>query len=152
MGFWSGIKHALNSTLGTEEFQPLDKIILGSKGLVASDNLYVSLYSSNLTTKLLDVGYTADVLKMRWSGSIRLNISAIVFSVRTSYIDITVNGVNYGRFSVPVDSNGYEASLDIVGLKVGDVIGLTVSNNSCNLRKLFISADITDVSAFDILF
>lgn len=27
MGFWSGIKHALNSTLGTSEFKPLDKLV-----------------------------------------------------------------------------------------------------------------------------
>lgn len=27
MGFWSGIKHALNSTLGTSSFSPLDKIV-----------------------------------------------------------------------------------------------------------------------------
>lgn len=27
MGFWTGIKHAINSTLGTTNFKPLDKII-----------------------------------------------------------------------------------------------------------------------------
>lgn len=27
MGIWAGIKHALNSTLGTSEFKPLDKLM-----------------------------------------------------------------------------------------------------------------------------
>ena len=44
MGFWSGIKYALNSTLGTKDFKPLNEIIrdeiLNGSGLVSSDNLY----------------------------------------------------------------------------------------------------------------
>lgn len=34
MGFWSGIKHALNSTLGTSGFSPLDKIVKDSTHIV----------------------------------------------------------------------------------------------------------------------
>lgn len=42
MGFWAGIKHAINSTLGTAKFKPLDKILKDSMYLVASDTpLYV---------------------------------------------------------------------------------------------------------------
>lgn len=42
MGFWAGIKHALNSTLGTAKFKPLDRILKESMYLVASDTpLYV---------------------------------------------------------------------------------------------------------------
>lgn len=38
MGFWAGIKYALNSTLGTESFKPLDKIFFDGKRLEISSN------------------------------------------------------------------------------------------------------------------
>ena len=37
---WAQIKLALNSSLGTKEFKPLDELIKGQKTLIASDNLY----------------------------------------------------------------------------------------------------------------
>ena len=54
MGIWTGIKHALNSTVGTEDFQPLneltEKIIhkytLGSKKYVASNDLIINYLPS----------------------------------------------------------------------------------------------------------
>ena len=43
MGFWTGIKRAINSTLGTSSFKPLDKIIKdvvdGQRTLAASDSV-----------------------------------------------------------------------------------------------------------------
>lgn len=43
MGIWSGIKHAINSTLGTSEFQPLDKIIKSQRTYAASSDILVPL-------------------------------------------------------------------------------------------------------------
>lgn len=43
MGFWAGVKHALNSTLGTENFQSLDKMIVNQTRMVESNNLYANL-------------------------------------------------------------------------------------------------------------
>jgi hypothetical protein len=40
MGIWVGIKRALNSTLGTSTFKPLDKIILDNTRIVASDDVF----------------------------------------------------------------------------------------------------------------
>ena len=37
-------KYAINSTLGTEEFKPLDKIITDGKSLISSDNLYYQIF------------------------------------------------------------------------------------------------------------
>lgn len=37
MGFWAEIKHALNSTLGTPNFKPLDKLFTEHLGLGATD-------------------------------------------------------------------------------------------------------------------
>ena len=43
MGFWSGIKHAINSTLGTADFQSLDKIIKSQRSYAASDSILAIL-------------------------------------------------------------------------------------------------------------
>ena len=41
MGIWAGIKHSLNSTLGTNEFQPLDKLLrYGSKQFTEGNDIY----------------------------------------------------------------------------------------------------------------
>ena len=47
MGFWACIKYALNSSLGTKNFEPLDQTIMYSKGLSASENnLYYTIADS----------------------------------------------------------------------------------------------------------
>ena len=50
MGFWAGIKHALNSTLGTDDFKPLNQMIqdvnnnvISQKRLAPSDNIIAVL-------------------------------------------------------------------------------------------------------------
>jgi hypothetical protein len=43
MGLWTGIKYALNSTLGTKDFQPLDEIIKGQRTYGPSDDVLVLL-------------------------------------------------------------------------------------------------------------
>ena len=42
MGLWAGIKYALNSTLGTDDFKPLDKQITDRIGLIPDENIYTS--------------------------------------------------------------------------------------------------------------
>ena len=44
MGLWAGIKYALNSTLGTDDFKPLDKQITDRIGLIPDENIYTSKY------------------------------------------------------------------------------------------------------------
>jgi hypothetical protein len=49
MDIWAGIKHALNSTLGTEDFKPLDKLLKHyleeHKSLAPSDSIYKVIQS-----------------------------------------------------------------------------------------------------------
>ncbi len=73
MGFWSGIKHALNSTLGKPYFRSLDDIILGTKTLFASTERYYPLnplISSQITVE--DNEVTVNKFTMYLSGNIRL--------------------------------------------------------------------------------
>lgn len=47
MSIWKEIKYALNSTIGTNKFKPLDELIALERDLVASDNLYRYIYDPN---------------------------------------------------------------------------------------------------------
>lgn len=38
---WAQIKKAINSTLGTKDFKPLNELILGERSLVSSDNVFL---------------------------------------------------------------------------------------------------------------
>ena len=52
MSIWAGIKHALNTTLGTTNFKPLDRQIVEQMRMIPSDTTYHSLdgYSHAFTT------------------------------------------------------------------------------------------------------
>ena len=74
MGIWTGIKKALNSTLGTSEFQPLDKMIKSQRTYTASDSVLVPLISGasmampSTIKKIPGVTFTSKV-----NGSIRIS-------------------------------------------------------------------------------
>ncbi len=74
MGIWAGIKHALNSTLGTKDFEPLDKLIVSKTKTIASDELYESLPSRSITVGGASTIKTSNFprLKMKGYGTLRL--------------------------------------------------------------------------------
>lgn len=73
MGIWTGIKHALNSTLGTSGFKPLNEIIMGQKQFVASDNLFFDIGSAEfrVTAYRVSTQYskTTDIAKIKFNGN-----------------------------------------------------------------------------------
>ena len=153
MGIWAGIKHALNSTLGTSEFQSLDKIILGQKGLKASQNLYAPVWSGNVSVdhdKSYDSG---DIVEFNWSGSFILGI----YGYRSShtYRDVLVlkNGEEITKIFLPNgDTKEYTYSQPI-SIKKGDRISVRIptGNPTIYLYKIDIFADVEDVSGVTIL-
>lgn len=63
MGIWSGIKHALNSTLGTSSFKPLNTMIDEAKSSI------LSKVEGQRTLVASD-----SVLKVLWSGATHLGV------------------------------------------------------------------------------
>ena len=54
MGIWAGIKHALNSTLGTDDFKPLDKQITDRIGLIPDDTqIYTRQDLGTITSSII---------------------------------------------------------------------------------------------------
>ena len=111
MSIWSGIKTALNSTLGTSEFKPLDKLIrFEGKNLVVSDTAFLK---PSITAKEISTDYgnqtsgkVVDVItiKPRVSGSVRMVGGVTIYSTTANtptYANIVVyvNGVQKYDFS-----------------------------------------------------
>ena len=70
MGIWAEIKHAINSTLGTKEFMPIDKLIKSQRTLGASDSTLIVISSSdrNTGTTRIELGSVTSKI----NGSVRL--------------------------------------------------------------------------------
>lgn len=49
MSVWGEIKHAINSTLGTNDFKPLDKMIEGQNRMIVSEDVYATLQGTTLS-------------------------------------------------------------------------------------------------------
>lgn len=150
MGFWVGIKRAINSTLGTSEFQSLDKIIKGQKSLIKSDNLYYSFPQvtyQNVTSGNNEV--IKELIKFKCSGSCRI-VAEDMTGVSMLWSRVYINGTQ-------VATGGSNTLSAEVNFKANDVlsIGLGESVNSqkytVNINDLRIYADIIDNSALEIL-
>ncbi len=149
MGLWASIKKTLNSTLGTSDFQPLDKIITGQRTLAASDSVLNVVFSgsTNVSTSREIIGeFTPKV-----NGSIRILVTYENSSVssRTFYIEVVKsdNGIivaeksltasgeqlNHLFIDVPIEANvQYEINVNAsAGVKVKSVnIGAQIVDTS----------------------
>lgn len=125
MGIWTGIKHALNSTLGTSDFQSIDKMILGTKGLVESDNLYLNTginesFTATLQSTEAKTLKTSSAIKINWNGSIRLDFVANTNQSGRTNVIIYKNDSEIYNQAITGTLNG---STSIVVTK-GDIIKL----------------------------
>lgn len=99
MGLWSGIKHALNSTLGTSGFKPLDQLInenTNTKTTAVQTAITGSTQWSRINTL-----YTRGCIKSVQSGTITITDGAI-------YNTATITAVTLNKAILLY--NGAEAS------------------------------------------
>lgn len=76
MSIWAGIKHAINSTLGKEYFQPLDRIIVGGKQIVADENeinCYIPMSTSSFTG-IATTPVLCAAFRTRYSGNFYIEV------------------------------------------------------------------------------
>lgn len=119
---WAGIKHALNSTLGTSAFKPLNTLIIdaikGQRTLAPSDNILRII--SNGVYVFNDEVDVPTTFSPKTSGAIRLIVSGrndgeVVMSVTvltstgtviaTTNVVTTSATVGQNTFRVPLDFN-----------------------------------------------
>lgn len=136
MGFWVGIKHALNSTVGTKDFLPLDKFLkqtlLDSKRLVPSDVLYHDLnFESTLIANSSKPTVSKDLFVMNMSGTFDLKIKHRSHTYRgTVTININDNAVASFTSEIPGATIDYLEELVQITAKKGDVVSITVQKSS----------------------
>lgn len=168
MGIWSGIKHALNSTLGTSSFKPLNTMIEeaktsilnaieGQRTLAASDSVLKVLYSGSSYTS--SSGKSIGFFTPKKSGSVRIHAKMQTTNAESSRIftiALRQNGSNISTTTVDMSSNSgatknYEKSFDVpVSANVKYEVWCYTSSGSAYVTELSLCATIVDTSLIEI--
>ena len=164
MSIWSEIKHALNSTLGTSEFKPLDKLIrFEGKRLAVSDTTFLKIPKGSFTK---DTYFVEDICTLTPSvgGSVRVSANMTLMSWTTEAntygrILVYVNGVNKYTFSqshsfyvgntnkdVVVSGDFNFDANDVIELKVQGMYGssTTANNGRITFSSMQLNAIVVD--------
>lgn len=161
MGFWVGIKKALNSTVGTSDFAPLDKVFLKQKQLVASDSPYLTIMGGSKVVPLPTSGsntvYTTlpHQIQMVNGGSARISVelSRSASSVST-YLQILVNGTEQKSLNSGANDDGYYLVSTDITFAAGDVISFKIGgyrNASAYYKNLKMNGQVVDSSLIKII-
>lgn len=173
MGIWKEIRYALNSTLGTTEFRPLDELIrYGGKQLIASDNTFLKLpistarAESNQLNGKYGCETTDEVVAFRFTplvgGSVRMTGTMNITDSRSGDIyaigrlRIYVNDVLTHTISQN-NSSGSPATVAVsqdivfnakdrikVTLQSETTTSGTTMSHSVELSNIYLKADVTD--------
>ena len=115
MSVWGEIKHAINSTLGSANFKPLDKLFDEYCGVFESDNV---LYDVGTVYK--NQSTTPKSLKM--TGTIRVTAYGLTSS---DCVWVSLNGKSAGEITQQKEHQNYNYTT--INIKYGDEI--TFSSN-----------------------
>ena len=167
MGVWASIKYALNSSLGTKDFKPLDRMILGMRSLQASSEVYMSIMP--LKTNYVSVNSSA-VFKGEQSitpyaaGSLALKITykpgGSGFGGSSNVFKVLVNGVVVSTINLETGKTS-ETLYKITGAinyNAGDVITFESEVSSGGNQgldfvctKIEVLGTLTEYTALDIV-
>lgn len=152
MSIWSAIKHSINSTLGTSDFKPLDKIITDNKSLQASDEHYYLLadvFDSDAKTKNLGVS-----VKMRETGSIKISVKiAGGTSTIKRYFDVKKNGTNAITLEWTNNTAADTEENATINFAKGDIltfVGRTTSALGFRFKDIWLCGRVVDTSVIEI--
>jgi hypothetical protein len=150
-------KFAINSTLGTDDFKPLDKFITDGKSLISSNNVYYKIFLGELTVNGNDARKSITIprkIKFNVSGSIKLKYylyNATKFSY--AVMDIYKNGELFISITGSDTKTIQETSFHI---NKKDEFYFVLKNtstggdNGTKLQDLFIYADVVDNSGITV--
>ena len=134
MSIWKEIKYAINSTLGTSYFRPLDDIV--NRELKSSSSLvYKTVTTNSVETEGAGVTTTfPQSVKMFCNGSVSLKAhlntlrepGALTLSCNVQHIDGTINKYSTDSF---YDDNGYYTLLKNINISKGDVLTFSIRQN-----------------------
>lgn len=90
---WAEIKNAVNSTVGTNNFKPLNEIIRGNWNLIVSDKVYISetpAYTSSSGTYNISNSF-----RFKATGTAEIRLKASYVANTTYNFEIYKNGTIY---------------------------------------------------------
>ena len=104
MSMWAAVKHAINSTLGTSYFRPLDNIIVGGKQIIA-DEEEINCYIPMITSQFVGRAYPDTILvakfRTRCPGSFYVEVTGDGRQEQNEtfipFLCVSVNGVETYR-------------------------------------------------------
>lgn len=139
MGFWAEIKHALNSTVGTKEFEPLDEQIRNNKVLMASEELYATVstgFSLNVNSGPSNphVDIVTRSIKMKNKGSCKIMIDGLFVGGGKLIVQIKKNGTFLLNNSIDM-AGPSSLKLDAITFDRGDVLTFRFYVDGTNLDK-----------------
>lgn len=142
-------KYAINSTLGTADFKPLDRMLIDGKILVSSDSVYANvILSEKETDSTLNI---ENAVKIKLRGAVK--VVAHVWNTNgngAAWLIVYKNGTEVRRV------NGLETSLVEIGLgvSVGDIYTFALyreTRGTAKIDRLDICADVKDGSGLEIV-
>ena len=99
MGIWAALKYAVNSTIGTSKFRPINQIIDEACVVAASDKLILKISGLSAYAESGQNNTTLFSIRSNINGTIRLRlISGVIWGVG-SQVQIKVSGAVVGTFS-----------------------------------------------------
>lgn len=146
-------KYAINSTLGTDDFKPLDQIIKGEKLFMASDYPIVVLVTND--TKAVGTEYiTIGKFKPHVNGTIRLklNIESLYGTGDDLFIQILKDNTVIHSSTYKIKNALSDLSLDINVVANSSYtfqIKRTYSSALVTLKNASINAQVTDYNYFE---
>lgn len=150
---WAAIKKAINSSIGTSDFQPLDKMILGQKSLVASDNVYQVIKATRFSLTPADSA-ALNLFQLNCTASFKLKFRARYYNYESS-LGIYKNGTLYTSVSLAYSSGFQTYISDAIIASKNDIISIKPYNSSGNgsvvIEEIDLCADIIDGSLLTLL-
>jgi hypothetical protein len=99
MGLWASLKYAVNSTIGTSKFKPINQIIDESCVVVASDELILKTSDFRANAEEGQNNITLFSVVANMNGTIRVRLVSGIIWGGGSRVQIKVNGTVVGSFS-----------------------------------------------------
>lgn len=151
MGLWAEVKRTLNSTLGTDDFKPLDKIIEGQRTLAASDSvIQVFELDRNVANKS---EYEFGRFRTKVNGSVRIIVNYSGNSSNSTLrLGIKKNDVEV--FYKTVKDSGADQLLT-ANIKVDKeseyAIDLRSSSTTYSIHSVSVGANIVDTNLVEVI-
>ena len=154
-------KYAINSSLGRNDFVPLDVLIKGYRHLISSDEILFSPAIKQQSFSNADVGKRIQIsnIEFKISGNVNLKIITSTNGFEAGYdskqqIEIEKNGqIIYSSGEVSASSFEIQKIIDV---GINDIIsvyltplGVISSKLPITVKSLYVAAQISDIPIFD---